>query len=743
MFMMTKKKPLSGFASFFVACLIAQGGFSQPATTTSAQVARAQLSLAEEELLLELSQQFNEAMDLFDDPQRQSQSIDFFTQIIESVDAERRLREDVAQPLVELQHRSLENRASAYFNAGQVPGAADDFRQILLDNPRYALDAESLSPKIVDFFEDRKKQLIGYIAVTTEPAGARVTVNGKYVGITNFFPMEVHTGIARVEVTLVGFESHVDEEMRIEPGEIMTLDLVLNRTSARLPVITDPPGVEILVDGEVVGATAGALPPDLRSFMPAYLDPTRLSAPFDLASLPLGQHQIELRLDCYESVKFPFTAEEARDYTAQIIKLEDSVGSLAIDSNPSDARVYLDGELRGNTPLNLPRVCSGPHRLEVKHETGKYVEDIDVGKDEALSFECPIRPTLAVLGFVGEAGVPARDLADIREKLEGELQNLEVMNLIFADEQIVQRELAPLGLAAFVPALAEEEVAADRVQELAEKLGTALEVEAFLIGYVPAQRLTKDVVFHLLAVGSPEPDLYPVNYLDREALPAFMAELSTPTRLFGSWGGLTAIDTRLMEGPIVLQVEEEGPAARAGIQVGDVIVSVDEKEVARALDILEAVRAAEPGSSVSVSVQRQGQAQSLSLTVGTTPLEVPLGEEGFLYNKAIVDLRHRLVVDASVESLALLNIGLCHMQLGDYETALKDYLPRVTLPEGRGISQGTVYYHTGMAYLRLGERAEAVRLFEQALGFEGATLQSNDGPRLAPLVQRRLRELGQ
>ena len=354
MFMMTKKKPLSGFASFFVACLIAQGGFSQPATTTSAQVARAQLSLAEEELLLELSQQFNEAMDLFDDPQRQSQSIDFFTQIIESVDAERRLREDVAQPLVELQHRSLENRASAYFNAGQVPGAADDFRQILLDNPRYALDAESLSPKIVDFFEDRKKQLIGYIAVTTEPAGARVTVNGKFVGITNFFPMEVHTGIARVEVTLVGFESHVDEEMRIEPGEIMTLDLVLNRTSARLPVITDPPGVEILVDGEVVGATAGALPPDLRSFMPAHLDPTRLSAPLDLASLPLGQHQIELRLDCYESVKFPFTAEEARDYTAQIIKLEDSVGSLAIDSNPSDARVYLDGELRGNTPLNLP-----------------------------------------------------------------------------------------------------------------------------------------------------------------------------------------------------------------------------------------------------------------------------------------------------------------------------------------------------------------------------------------------------
>jgi tetratricopeptide (TPR) repeat protein len=744
MFMMKTRKPSSGFASFFAACLVAQAGFSQTsATTSTTPEPRAQLSLADEELLLELNQQFNEAMELFDDPQRQSQSIDFFTQIIETVEQERRLREDVAEPLIDLQHRSLENRASAYFNAGQTQGAADDFRQLLLDNPRYALDAESLSPKIVDFFEDQKKQLIGYIAVTTEPAGARVTVNGNFVGITNFFPLEVHTGIARVEVNLVGYESYVDDQLRIEPGEITTLDLVLNRTSARLPVITDPPGVEIVVDGELAGTTAGTLPPDLRSFMPANLDPTRLSAPFDLAALSLGQHEVELRLDCYEPVKFPFTAEEPRDYTAQIIKLEESIGSVAIDSNPSNARVYLDGELRGNTPLNLPRVCSGEHRLEVKHETGKYVENIQVGKDEALSFECPIRPTLAVLGFVGEDGVPARDLADIRDTISKELQNLQVMNLVFADEEVVQRELAPIGLAAFVPELAAEEIPGDRVQDLSEKLGKALEVEAFLIGYVPAQRLTKDVVFHLLAVGSTKPDLYSVNYLDRESVPAFIAELSAPTPLFGSWAGLTAIDTRLMDGPIVLRVEAEGPAAQAGIQVGDVIRSVGEQTITRSLDVLEAVRAAKPGSSLSVGVTRQGQARSLSLTVGTTPLEVPLGEEGFLYNKAIIDLRHRMVVDASVENLARLNIGLCHIELGDYETALKDYLPRVTLPDAQGISQGTVYYHTAMAYLRLGERAEATRLFQQALGYEGATLQSNDGPRLAPLIQRRLRELGQ
>jgi tetratricopeptide (TPR) repeat protein len=173
------------------------------------------------------------------------------------------------------------------------------------------------------------------------------------------------------------------------------------------------------------------------------------------------------------------------------------------------------------------------------------------------------------------------------------------------------------------------------------------------------------------------------------------------------------------------------------------VVTADGDPVTRALDLLEAVRAAEPGSSVALTVTRGGSSTSLSLDVGATPLEVPLGDPSFLYNKAIVDLRHRMVTEPENEQLARLNVGLCHMELGDYETALKEYLPRVVLPETGGISQGTVLYYTALAYLKLGERAEAVRLFQQALDFPEATLQSNEGPKVAPLAQRRLRELGQ
>ncbi len=696
----------------------------------------------DDELLLRLSQQLNEAKVLFEDPQRQSQSIDFLGRIIDEIEARRRSGSEVPEEIGELQRQALELRARAFFDAGQLQGSADDFRHLLLDNPRYALNAESLSPKIVDFFEDQKKQLIGYIAVTTDPAGARVSVNSNFVGITNFFPVEVHTGLARIEVTLEGYQGYVDENLRIEPGEITTLDLVLTRTSARLPIITDPPGVEVVVDGEVVGVTSGTLPPDLRSFMPPDLDPTRLSSPFELMSLPLGQHDIELRLDCYETVRFPFRADEPRDYTAQIVKLNDSIGRVSVTSNPTDARVFLDGEFKGNTPLELNRVCSGDHRLEVKHPTGKYVEDISVRADESLSFECPIRPTLAVLELVADDGVPARDIEDIRQKLTSELRSLSVMNVVFPEREAVNRVVGVGGVRGLSPSLAPDIATPEHVREVSEKLGKALEVEAVLLGHVPAQRLTKDVVLYFLAVGSPAPDRYALNYLDRDALPAFLEKLSTPTKLHGSWIGLTNVDTRLTENPIVLAVDSGGPAAKAGVQMGDVVQAVGGAPVAKAVDLLEAVRGMEPGASLSLTLGRGGATETVTVTVGTTPLEIPQNQDGFLYNKAIVDLRHRMVVDPALAGLAGLNVALCHMQLGDYETALKEYLPQVTLSETTGISQGTVLYYTALAYLRLGERAEAARIFQQALAFDGATIQSNDGPRVVPLAQRRLREAG-
>ena len=43
---------------------------------------------------------------------------------------------------------------------------------------------------------------------------------------------------------------------------------------------------------------------------------------------------------------------------------------------------------------------------------------------------------------------------------------------------------------------------------------------------------------------------------------------------------------------------------------------------------------------------------------------------------------------------------------------------------------------------KLEEFEEATRMFNQAMKYEEATLESNNGPRVAPLAARRLREIG-
>jgi len=711
-------------------------------------VALAQPTVEEQELLLRLKQQLTEAERLFDDPTRQSQSIDFLTQIIRAAETEQRARGTLSEELTAVVERARELRAIAYFNAGERLGAEEDFRQIILTNARKALDRELLSPKIVDFFEDQKKKLVGYIAVTTEPAGARVTVDGEFYGLSNLFPQDIIVGQHRVEISLTGYDAVV-REVRILPQETLPLDLVLTRNSAALPIITQPADVEILVNGESRGRTSGSLRPEFRSFIDsAAYDVEQLSDVFQLSPLALGPHVIELRKECYEPVRFQLSVEAPQDYTAQIHKLEESIGRIRLTSTPVGARVFLDGQYKGNTPLDLNRVCSGTHRLEVKHATGKYLDDFVLEKNDALALDCPIRPSLGFLGIVADEGVPVRDREDIRQKVAGEFQKMTAMNLIMATPEQLQSVLGrdAKDLWAFVSrdvTPGRTEFSKEIVRDLSEKLASALEVEALLVGYVPAQRLTKDVWLNLLAKASARPDAYLVNYLNPDAVPGFISKLSTPTPIYSNWIGLTAIDTRLTSGPVVLEVAPDGPSASAGIALGAVVTAVDGVAVQGTRELLEKIRAKEPGSTVSLKLQTKDAASDVTVQVGRTSLEIPLNQPGFLYNKAIIDMRHRMAAEPSNEPLARLNLALGHIELGDFETALKEHLPKIRLQGGRGICQGTVYYYMGLSYQMLGEKADAAQWYKEALKYAEATVQTNDGPRVQPLAERKLREIGQ
>jgi S1-C subfamily serine protease len=58
-------------------------------------------------------------------------------------------------------------------------------------------------------------------------------------------------------------------------------------------------------------------------------------------------------------------------------------------------------------------------------------------------------------------------------------------------------------------------------------------------------------------------------------------------------------------------VDENGPAAKAGLKAGDVIVKFDGQPIADADDLRDRIRRAEGGKDVSITVQREGRAVDL------------------------------------------------------------------------------------------------------------------------------------
>jgi putative serine protease PepD len=76
-------------------------------------------------------------------------------------------------------------------------------------------------------------------------------------------------------------------------------------------------------------------------------------------------------------------------------------------------------------------------------------------------------------------------------------------------------------------------------------------------------------------------------------------------------------------GAQVGEASADGPAARAGIQSGDVITEVDGDRVQDPDDVAQAIEDNKPGDKVEVTVQRGGDERTVEVTLGRRPEQLP------------------------------------------------------------------------------------------------------------------------
>ena len=89
-----------------------------------------------------------------------------------------------------------------------------------------------------------------------------------------------------------------------------------------------------------------------------------------------------------------------------------------------------------------------------------------------------------------------------------------------------------------------------------------------------------------------------------------------------------AIGLGAPRGALVNTVEKDAPAAKAGVEPGDVIVRFDGKPIERSTDLPRIVGGTRPGTKVTMNVWRKGGQRDLQVTVAEMAQEQPTARRG-------------------------------------------------------------------------------------------------------------------
>jgi len=81
------------------------------------------------------------------------------------------------------------------------------------------------------------------------------------------------------------------------------------------------------------------------------------------------------------------------------------------------------------------------------------------------------------------------------------------------------------------------------------------------------------------------------------------------------------------KGALINNLPDDSPAAKAGLQPGDVITRVDDREVGEPGDLVDAVREHKPGDRVHIVYYRKGERREAKVTLGKRPGEGPPGRK--------------------------------------------------------------------------------------------------------------------
>jgi serine protease Do len=148
----------------------------------------------------------------------------------------------------------------------------------------------------------------------------------------------------------------------------------------------------------------------------------------------------------------------------------------------------------------------------------------------------------------------------------------------------------------------------------------------------PAFDVDGDVIGVNTAIFSPSGGSVGIAFaIPAETVKSVVAQLRDKGNVTRGWIGVQiqtvtpelaeSLNMKKATGALVSEPQPNSPAAKAGIESGDVITSVDGSTIADARELARKIGTMAPGTSIKLGVMHQGQEKNLTLTLGTLPGE--------------------------------------------------------------------------------------------------------------------------
>jgi len=643
-------------------------------------------------------------------------------------------------------------RARAYFNLGNMKAAEADFQALLRLNPSYAIDRQTLSPKVVDLFDRVRARVAGLLILQVDPPRARVSVDGDPVETSDLKGLALLAGSRLLKIEMDGFDPY-SETLVVAAGQQIRKAIRLRPNRRALEFVTVPAGATVSLDGTQVGVTRGPATPEVAAMAAQFgFDPRNASAPFPVPMVAPGDHRVTVERECFQpqtlTVKVALDLEQNVPLRFSPVVLQEARTDLRLTSTPSGAEVYIDGERKGTTPLTINALCGGERDLLVSRpEAGSWSERVRLTTGQVNVLDVRLRPTLLYAGTfrLDEWGRAA--WSDEDKPLLDELgKGLKTLNLVRSPEilQGIRAEIVKWMIADPNEVRAGTILPPALLEQAASKAGADLVLAGLTLNNDPDKTWT----LALYSVLHPAPDVAALRTDRPETAREYLRRLDTAPAANGPWWGMGLADTLLDDGPLVVRVLPGSPAAKAGLRVGDRLKGVGNRKVQSVRDVAQALSAEtdRPGglkAAVVLALEDRAGARTARVAPGESPLVMPLTDATLLYNRALAEfrLRSRAAQEEEDRGVALLNLGVAFMHFRAYDKAQGEGFGKAALPQGPGVSQGTVLYYRGLCALRRGDPATARTALDGAAAAAGSTLESGDGPSAAAAASRMIKSL--